>query len=196
MLFNCLTMNSIVCFCKKIKCALRAKFATHAWYAHVVFFVCCLFDKSVHFVGGSWASCARCVCVRQAKYFVVCSAPLVIGRRTTFLSLVTFLNRTYMFKSVFSFCFCSIFNFCGYCRCGRFLFQSPQTHQRMHDTLVMLMRKKSVKHVNSHTAAMIDNAFYTCSPPEAPPRRERARLLPWQVCDCCDCCGACVVYAY
>lgn len=99
-------------------------------------------------------------------------------------------------KTFFSFCFCSIFNFCGYCRCGRFLFQSPQTHQRMHDTLVMLMRKKSVKHVNSHTAAMIDNAFYTCSPPEAPPRRERARLLPWQVCDCCDCCGAAVVYAY
>ncbi|KAL3204690.1 hypothetical protein MRX96_011670 [Rhipicephalus microplus] len=52
--------------------------------------------------------------------------------------------------------------------CGRFLFRSPESHQRTKVYLEQMMRKKAVQALDSRYTTMIENAFYYCNPPEAP----------------------------
>ncbi|KAH7947478.1 hypothetical protein HPB52_012310 [Rhipicephalus sanguineus] len=52
--------------------------------------------------------------------------------------------------------------------CGRFLFRSPESHQRTKVYLEQMMRKKAVQALDSRYITMIENAFYYCNPPEAP----------------------------
>lgn len=52
--------------------------------------------------------------------------------------------------------------------CGRFLFRSPDSHQRTKVYLEQMMRKKAVQALDSRYITMIENAFYYCNPPEAP----------------------------
>ncbi|KAJ3180123.1 hypothetical protein HDU85_004126 [Gaertneriomyces sp. JEL0708] len=52
--------------------------------------------------------------------------------------------------------------------CGRFLYNSPETHTRTVNYLDILMRKKNVKNVDNRQALMIENAYYQCNPPATP----------------------------
>lgn len=69
--------------------------------------------------------------------------------------------------------------------CGRFLFRSPDAHQRTKVYLEQMMRKKAVQALDSRYTTMIENAFYYCNPPEAstsvcvvrPPLHEYIRKL-------------------
>ncbi|XP_071041513.1 regulator of nonsense transcripts 2 isoform X3 [Parasteatoda tepidariorum] len=72
--------------------------------------------------------------------------------------------------------------------CGRFLFQAPDSHQRLKILLEQMMRKKSVLSLDSRYTTMIENAFYYCNPPEVapivkverPPMHEYIRKLLYQ----------------
>ncbi|CAG0895701.1 unnamed protein product [Cyprideis torosa] len=55
--------------------------------------------------------------------------------------------------------------------CGRYLYRSPESHQRTKIYLDQMMRKKSVQIMDPRVANMVENAFYAVSPPDAPPRR-------------------------
>lgn len=50
--------------------------------------------------------------------------------------------------------------------CGRFLFRSPDSHQRTKVYLETMMRKKLALNIDSRYVTMIENAFYYCNPPE------------------------------
>ncbi|CAG8543409.1 15191_t:CDS:10, partial [Acaulospora morrowiae] len=50
--------------------------------------------------------------------------------------------------------------------CGRFLFKSPETSIRMGNMLEILMRKKSVQHLDNRQLLMVENAYYQCNPPD------------------------------
>ncbi|CAG8501990.1 5188_t:CDS:10 [Ambispora leptoticha] len=50
--------------------------------------------------------------------------------------------------------------------CGRFLFKSPETSVRMGNMLDIMMRKKSVQHLDSRQLLMVENAYYQCNPPD------------------------------
>lgn len=50
--------------------------------------------------------------------------------------------------------------------CGRFLFRSPDSHQRTKVYLETMMRKKLAMNIDSRYVTMIENAFYYCNPPE------------------------------
>ena len=50
--------------------------------------------------------------------------------------------------------------------CGRFLFRSPDSHQRTKVYLETMMRKKLAMSIDSRYVTMIENAFYYCNPPE------------------------------
>ncbi|GFS94914.1 regulator of nonsense transcripts 2 [Nephila pilipes] len=72
--------------------------------------------------------------------------------------------------------------------CGRFLFQAPDSHQRIKVLLEQMMRKKAVMSIDSRYTTMIENAFYYCNPPEVapiikverPPMHEYIRKLLYQ----------------
>lgn len=48
----------------------------------------------------------------------------------------------------------------------RFLFRQKLTHQRMKNFLSVMMKIKKAKNLDNRLEALIDNAFYTCCPPE------------------------------
>ncbi|CAG8551824.1 10052_t:CDS:10, partial [Dentiscutata erythropus] len=50
--------------------------------------------------------------------------------------------------------------------CGRFLFKSPETNIRMGNMLDIMMRKKSVQHLDNRQLLMVENAYYQCNPPD------------------------------
>ncbi|CAN0234153.1 unnamed protein product, partial [Laminaria digitata] len=50
--------------------------------------------------------------------------------------------------------------------CGRFLFRQRLTHQRMRNFLSVMMKLKKAKNLDPRLEALVDNAFYTCCPPE------------------------------
>ncbi|KAJ3039787.1 hypothetical protein HDV00_011914 [Rhizophlyctis rosea] len=50
--------------------------------------------------------------------------------------------------------------------CGRFLYKTPETHTRTSNFLDILNKKKANKYIDSRQALMIENAYYTCNPPE------------------------------
>ncbi|CAN0366786.1 unnamed protein product, partial [Ectocarpus sp. 13 AM-2016] len=50
--------------------------------------------------------------------------------------------------------------------CGRFLFRQKLTHQRTRSFLTVMMKLKSAKNLDKRLEAVVDNAFYTCCPPE------------------------------
>ncbi|CAG8742097.1 16758_t:CDS:2, partial [Cetraspora pellucida] len=60
--------------------------------------------------------------------------------------------------------------------CGRFLFKSPETNIRMGNMLDIMMRKKSVQHLDNRQLLMIENAYYQCNPPDrtATVKKERS----------------------
>lgn len=51
-------------------------------------------------------------------------------------------------------------------RACRFLYRQMLTHGRMKSFLEVMMKLKKVKHLDPRQEALIDNAFYTCCPPE------------------------------
>lgn len=59
--------------------------------------------------------------------------------------------------------------------CGRFLFRSPDAHQRTKVYLEQMMRKKAVQALDSRYTTMIENAFYYCNPPETPMSVKKVR---------------------
>ncbi|OAD02083.1 hypothetical protein MUCCIDRAFT_74058 [Mucor lusitanicus CBS 277.49] len=50
--------------------------------------------------------------------------------------------------------------------CGRFLLKSPETSARMSGMLETVMRKKTVQHLDSRYATMVENAYYQANPPD------------------------------
>ncbi|CAG8474585.1 970_t:CDS:10 [Diversispora eburnea] len=50
--------------------------------------------------------------------------------------------------------------------CGRFLFKSPETCVRMGNMLDIMMRKKSVQHLDNRQLLMVENAYYQSNPPD------------------------------
>ncbi|CAG8606881.1 31439_t:CDS:10, partial [Gigaspora margarita] len=60
--------------------------------------------------------------------------------------------------------------------CGRFLFKSPETNVRMGNMLDIMMRKKSVQHLDNRQLLMVENAYYQCNPPDrtATVKKERS----------------------
>lgn len=50
--------------------------------------------------------------------------------------------------------------------CGRYLYRTQDTHQRMKLMLEILMRKKQASAMDNRYTIMIENAFYYCNPPE------------------------------
>ncbi|KAI9475926.1 MAG: armadillo-type protein [Benjaminiella poitrasii] len=52
--------------------------------------------------------------------------------------------------------------------CGRFLLKTPETSARMSTMLETVMRKKSVQHLDSRYALMVENAYYQANPPDKP----------------------------
>lgn len=50
--------------------------------------------------------------------------------------------------------------------CGRFLLKSPETSVRMNGMLETVMRKKTVQHLDSRYATMVENAYYQANPPD------------------------------
>ncbi|KAL9560274.1 hypothetical protein MBANPS3_000001 [Mucor bainieri] len=50
--------------------------------------------------------------------------------------------------------------------CGRFLLKSPETGARMNGMLETVMRKKTVQHLDSRYATMVENAYYQANPPD------------------------------
>lgn len=73
--------------------------------------------------------------------------------------------------------------------CGRFLFCSPDSHQRTKIYLEQMMRKKAVTALDSRYVTIIENAYYFVNPPEStggitrkerPPIHEFIRKLLYQ----------------
>ncbi|XP_015594730.1 regulator of nonsense transcripts 2 [Cephus cinctus] len=73
--------------------------------------------------------------------------------------------------------------------CGRFLFCSPDSHQRTKVYLEQMMRKKAVTALDSRYVTIIENAYYFVNPPEStggiskkerPPLHEFIRKLLYQ----------------
>ena len=73
--------------------------------------------------------------------------------------------------------------------CGRFLFCSPDSHQRTKVYLEQMMRKKAVTALDSRYVTIIENAYYFVNPPESvssvskkdrPPIHEFIRKLLYQ----------------
>lgn len=73
--------------------------------------------------------------------------------------------------------------------CGRFLFCSPDSHQRTKVYLEQMMRKKAVTALDSRYVTIIENAYYFVNPPEStggiakkerPPMHEFIRKLLYQ----------------
>lgn len=52
------------------------------------------------------------------------------------------------------------------CLRSRFLFRQRLTHQRMRKFLSVMMKLKKAKNLDPRLEALVDNAFYTCCPPE------------------------------
>lgn len=50
--------------------------------------------------------------------------------------------------------------------CGRFLLKSPETGARTSGMLETVMRKKTVQHLDSRYATMVENAYYQANPPD------------------------------
>lgn len=50
--------------------------------------------------------------------------------------------------------------------CGRFLYRTGDTHVRIKLLLEEMMKKRAILHLDDHHAAMVNNAFYYCNPPE------------------------------
>ena len=50
--------------------------------------------------------------------------------------------------------------------CGRYLYKNPETSVRMSNTLDTIMRLKKAKNLDQHHTMLLDNAFFTCKPPE------------------------------
>lgn len=48
----------------------------------------------------------------------------------------------------------------------RFLFRQKLTHQRTKNFLTVMMKLKKAKNLDKRLEAVVDNAFYTCCPPE------------------------------
>jgi len=50
--------------------------------------------------------------------------------------------------------------------CGRFLYRIPETKTRLGNMLEIMMRKKTVQHIDNRQNLLIENAYYQCNPPE------------------------------
>ncbi|KAI8834313.1 armadillo-type protein [Chytridium lagenaria] len=50
--------------------------------------------------------------------------------------------------------------------CGRFLYRGEESAARMEALLEVMLRKKGVQNLDSRQALLIDNAYYSCNPPE------------------------------
>eukprot|EP00752_Nemacystus_decipiens_P014194 g12623.t1 len=59
--------------------------------------------------------------------------------------------------------------------CGRFLFRQKLTHQRTRTFLTVMMKLKKAKNLDKRLEAVVDNAFYTCCPPERQQRAAKVR---------------------
>ena len=59
--------------------------------------------------------------------------------------------------------------------CGRYLYKNPETSVRMSNTLDTIMRLKKAKNLDQHHTMLLDNAFFTCKPPERPALRAKKR---------------------
>ncbi|CAN0203100.1 unnamed protein product, partial [Ectocarpus fasciculatus] len=65
--------------------------------------------------------------------------------------------------------------------CGRFLFRQKLTHQRTRSFLTVMMKLKSAKNLDKRLEAVVDNAFYTCCPPESRQQRAAKVRTPLQL---------------
>jgi len=62
--------------------------------------------------------------------------------------------------------------------CGRFLYRIPETKTRLGNMLDIMMRKKTVQHLDNRQVLLIENAYYQCNPPEKiiKPVKERSPI--------------------
>ncbi|XP_078437885.1 regulator of nonsense transcripts UPF2 [Wolffia australiana] len=59
--------------------------------------------------------------------------------------------------------------------CGRFLYRSPETTVRATNMLEILMRLKNVKNLDPRHSTLVENAYYSCKPPERSHRVSKVR---------------------
>nr|CDS34146.1 myst histone acetyltransferase 1 [Hymenolepis microstoma] len=64
--------------------------------------------------------------------------------------------------------------------CGRFLYRSPETHRRTKIYLDIINRKKLAMHMDQRYSQMIEEAIFTCIPPERPCNFVREDLTDMQ----------------
>lgn len=60
-------------------------------------------------------------------------------------------------------------------QCGRYLLRSPDSHLRAKALLEILVRKKSVLHLDGRQKSMVESALYYANPLETPPDHCRGR---------------------
>lgn len=73
----------------------------------------------------------------------------------------------------------NIDNFCTFLEgCGRFLLRSESTSERMRQVVDVYKRKRAAMNLDERQAAMLDNAYYQCDPPDRPaiPPKERTPM--------------------
>lgn len=60
--------------------------------------------------------------------------------------------------------------------CGRFLFKMPETHPRMVTILeTIIKKKKAATNLDHRILLLLDNAYFSCNPPEKSARIEKIR---------------------
>jgi regulator of nonsense transcripts 2 len=65
--------------------------------------------------------------------------------------------------------------------CGRFLFLTPQTHPYLEKILdIMMVKKKKTKKLDMAVEHLIENAFYSCRPPEQSNLAKEVQRTPMQ----------------
>ncbi|GAA5864331.1 hypothetical protein JCM3774_002754 [Rhodotorula dairenensis] len=73
----------------------------------------------------------------------------------------------------------NIDNFCTFLEgCGRFLLRSESSADRMRQVIDVYKRKRVAMNLDERQAAMLDNAYYQCDPPDRPaiPPKERTPM--------------------
>eukprot|EP01125_Pyxidicula_operculata_P019478 TRINITY_DN7077_c0_g3_i5.p1 TRINITY_DN7077_c0_g3~~TRINITY_DN7077_c0_g3_i5.p1 ORF type:complete len:1281 (+),score=421.17 TRINITY_DN7077_c0_g3_i5:575-3844(+) len=59
--------------------------------------------------------------------------------------------------------------------CGRYLYKTPETHMRTKTMMERMIRLKEGKNFDNKQETMIENAFFSCQPPERPAMQKRER---------------------
>ena len=105
--------------------------------------------------------------IKIVKYIGELTKFQVFPQGITFMCLKTFIDD---FQS---------FSIDGACvlleTCGRYLYHTPETHQRILIQLEIMNKKKGAMNLESRQLMMIENSYYLCNPPDKPKIERKVR---------------------